>query len=359
MVQGQKREVSYDLLRAVSCTEVVILHVASEYVMSENLGIVHAGDWLSASFWRIVTNLAVPSFVMLSGAFLLRSENDNFSAFYGKNLKKILFPTMLFSLLYVIWNYIKIWMTDLLGWGIAISGKDDYLSPLRDWINGHPCVPMWYMYMLIGLYLITPVLVMVKNRISERAYLYLSCAMMVYGICVSYTCTLSWILQFAQWIGYFMLGDVIRQKCRNVTVQNAGREKNKIGILLVILANILLAGYWYLSVFCGEGELQVPASFSGIIVSCTLLQFIGISMLNLQREMFLIKVIAEYSFEIYLIHPIFCMIFGKYYGQIRKSFPTANFLLVYAAVIIFLSLLIARGYRAICGIGTKKQNMRY
>ena len=217
----RKREFSYDLLRAVSCMEVVILHVSAAYIGGKFTDIVSGRDWLLASFWRIMTNLAVPSFVMLSGAFLLQPENEDFSVFYGKSLKKILFPTILFSLIYVLWHYMEIWVAGQMGISVG-NGRDDYRSPILNWIKGQPNVTMWYMYMLIGLYLITPVLVMVKNRISGKTYFYLSCVMMVYGILVSYTCSVSWILQFAQWIGYFMLGDVIRQKCREKQYTRGG-----------------------------------------------------------------------------------------------------------------------------------------
>ena len=119
--------------------------------------------------------------------------------------------------------------------------------------------------------------------------------------------------------------------------------------MLIILSNIMLAGYWYLAVCRApeRGALSVPSHLSGIIVVCTVMQFAGISVLRIQHEISLIKTISKYSFEIYLIHPFFCEVYDQYYGRIRKSFPSADAILFYAVGIIFLSLLVARGYRAI------------
>lgn len=82
------RQTSYDLLRSISCISVVILHLASMYGKDDFINILSNTDYMTASFWRVLTTLAVPSFVMLSGAFIIKEENGNFNFFIRKHSKR-------------------------------------------------------------------------------------------------------------------------------------------------------------------------------------------------------------------------------------------------------------------------------
>ena len=75
------RECAYDLLRAVSCFFVVILHVSAIYIDASFVDITECVDYWIASFWRVVTDMGVPCFVMLSGAFLIKEKMRFFLVF--------------------------------------------------------------------------------------------------------------------------------------------------------------------------------------------------------------------------------------------------------------------------------------
>lgn len=337
MVKNCDRQYAFDWLRAVSCILVVILHVASMYLKEDFGYLISNMDYTIASFWRVLSQLAVPSFVMLSGAFVIKSENENFKFFYYKTWKRIILPTIVFSIIYVFMHYAEIFLA--LRFGIAVKAENTgFWKPVLDLLNGQPHVTMWYMYMLIPLYLITPVIVMIKKSLSINGYKKLAIIMMIYSVLVEKSCSLSWILQFVSWIGYFMLGDVIRE-CMGERRRNdvRGKNWNKIGGGIIIVAYFMLIIYWYIFTY-RSGHLEIPKSFSWIVISLTIMQFIGISMISLNTSSNFMSITAKYSLEIYLIHPMLCEICMQLFGRIMKWFPAAWMIPVYALIIVCICI---------------------
>lgn len=335
----QERVKEYDWLRGISCISIVILHISAMYLQTDFSSLIQKVDYMTASFWRVLSDFAVPSFVMLSGAFIIKDENLNYNVFYKKTIYKIIFPTLVFSIIYVLMHYAEIILAGILNINADI-GRTNIWSPIINWFKGSPHVTMWYMYMIIPLYLITPVIVIIKKSISSKAYTRLAIFMMFYGVAVSMSCSLSWILQFVEWLGYFMLGGVIRKGGQ--TLRHRYRDWNwqLIGGSLIAVAYFILIVYWYVFTY-RSGQLAVPGSFSSIVIIATLLQFMGISVLSIRIQNNLIEGISKYSFEVYLIHPIFCEVFAQLCGRILKRFPPAWFVPVYALFITIICVGIA------------------
>lgn len=267
------RQVSFDYLRAISCISVVILHISSIYLKKDFVSLASETDWVIASFWRVLTNLAVPSFVMLSGAFIIRSEAKRYKDFYFKMFRRIVLPTLIVSVIYVIMHYAEIIMAHILGMTIELE-KMDLWNPIKNMVYGKPHSTMWYMYMIIPLYFVTPVIVMVKESLSVKWYRRLAVIMMCYGLIVEKSCSLSWVLQFACWLGYFMLGDVIREWA--ISVKNSGSMWHYHMIRGAIIAYLSLSVYWYIHTY-KTSLLTVPSSFSWIVIFSTILQFVGVA----------------------------------------------------------------------------------
>lgn len=93
------------------------------------------------------TSPCVPLFFMISGALLLPCKTGvNAFDFIKKRLMKVVGPTFCFSILYVLWNKFPT------GVGDAICKLLSF--PLA--AQGHGV--MWFMYTLIGLYLLIPII---------------------------------------------------------------------------------------------------------------------------------------------------------------------------------------------------------
>jgi len=149
-------------LKIVSLFAVVILHTASPLLMDfKHAG---AGYWLVGDFYNALTRFGVPVFVMITGALLLHREY-NVTDFLKRRLSRILWPFLLWSLIY-----------------IAYSWYDEEI-PFSDsvWTNIHTVFHqlkygayyhLWYVYMLLGLYLFIPIISKFVRNASEKEIRY-------------------------------------------------------------------------------------------------------------------------------------------------------------------------------------------
>ncbi len=98
---NNNRVIYFDILNILACISVVFLHMN---------GIVHkylpSRAWKTALIFEVVCYWAVPIFVMLSGATLLKyRERYNTKTFFKKRFLKVLVPWIIWSLiLYIIKN---------------------------------------------------------------------------------------------------------------------------------------------------------------------------------------------------------------------------------------------------------------
>lgn len=155
-----------DLLRVFACYLVIQQH-ASEFFYIGDGGSVVRGD---NTFWiGIITSIArssVPLFVMISGYLLLPMRNST-SQFFKKRFTRVVYPFVAWCVLYALYY--------------MVTRGDTFLQALRNILHipinfGVEIGHLWYVYMLIGLYLIIPVISSWAAEASKkemRAYLVL------------------------------------------------------------------------------------------------------------------------------------------------------------------------------------------
>ena len=124
---------------------------------------------------------AIPCFLMLTGAFL-SARIENVREFYKKSLVKLGIPTLIFTVLYSAW-YISL---------SAINGNlhKGLINVLRYYKTGWSGHPLWYMYMLVGLYAILPIVFKAITEVKINI-LILSSVFCIWAVISSYTSTIS------------------------------------------------------------------------------------------------------------------------------------------------------------------------
>lgn len=151
------REKNYDLLRGISCIFIILLHIAALYTEDRSVYSAYKGlEFSFCDFLQIITRTAVPCFVMLSGAFMLDRNSLNLSSFYKKSIIKLGIPTLVFSLIYIAARLVS---------GIGLK------TVIFDTVNGKPIGHMWYMFMLVGLYMIYPFVFFLKEAVSKKVFI--------------------------------------------------------------------------------------------------------------------------------------------------------------------------------------------
>ncbi len=134
-----------DLLRVVACLMVVISHSADFFVgqLDNNYS-----EFLQGSFWGSLVRACVPLFVMISGVLLLPVKQDT-ATFYKKRLGRVVWPLVCWSI-----------VLPLAFWAYGAATADEAGRHLLMWpLNfTDTTVPLWYLYMLVGLYLFLPII---------------------------------------------------------------------------------------------------------------------------------------------------------------------------------------------------------
>ena len=162
-----KRIVWLDLLKLIAIFMVICIHCSDPFNVSAE-----ARSNPDYNFWGSIYGSflrpCVPLFVMITGILLLPVKLS-MKDFYKKRLLRITFPFLIWSILYNLFP----WVTGLLGLPKRIISDVFAYAPidasqtLGDALRNIVLipikfstytVPMWYLYMLIGLYLYMPLL---------------------------------------------------------------------------------------------------------------------------------------------------------------------------------------------------------
>ena len=157
-----ERNYSLDLTRIAAVLAVVMIHVSSAFVSSYEINTL---EFQTANVLDSISRLGVPLFVMISGSlFLDEKRKISTRNLYFKNIKGILFLLYLWSFLYTcIYNVVL----------PLLQNEDVVLKELiKDFILGN--YHMWYMFMIAGLYAVTPFLrLFVKKKNSRLVLLFI------------------------------------------------------------------------------------------------------------------------------------------------------------------------------------------
>ena len=295
---------SLDIIKTVAIITVLMTHISASFVI---LFPVSSPEFIWGNIIDSLSRIGVPLFVMVSGALFL-DEDKPFDAksFFRKHLLKMVVLLVIWSIVYgIFYSMVS---------GVSIL---DYIFNFAGTLYPH----IWYMYMIIGLYLITPVLRLFVKRENSKYILYfiilsvcgnfipsfLGIFKNIFGFTVAnYSSRL--YLNFASgYTTYFLLGWYItnvdiKKKAKNILIGLGG-----MGLILMI---VLTQAF----------ESSIPASYQFTYDSLSILPFVyslGSFLLlyrkeNTKKNRKVFHFISKYTFGIYMLHIIFLEIFMNY-----------------------------------------------
>ena len=163
--ETKKHIVWLDVVRLAAILMVIGVHCIDPFYISPTMrDIPEYTRW--ASIYGSLFRPSVPLFAMMTGLLLL-PVGQPLGAFYKKRIFRILFPVVIWSVLYNLFP----WFTGVLGLDKSIIGdffcytQGSESQALGDSLRDVAMIPfqfsfkenhMWYMYLLIGLYLYMP-----------------------------------------------------------------------------------------------------------------------------------------------------------------------------------------------------------
>jgi surface polysaccharide O-acyltransferase-like enzyme len=196
-----KQRIFYlDWLRVAATIMVVTIHVSAW-----DIGNMHHGPlskWLAANLYESISRASVPLFVMISGALMLGPHHEiGYKAFLQKRLTKVLIPLAGWSFIYYLYLIHR-------GDYAAFSIKHFIRLAMTNGISTH----FWFMYMILGLYLISPLVnILIKNA-AKKDIQYFLLLWLFASVIIKF---MKYLLGFGpnielyfvtDYVGYFVLG---------------------------------------------------------------------------------------------------------------------------------------------------------
>lgn len=242
----KQRDLSLDLIRIMACVMVVVMHSP---IPSDN------ANGLLLSTLSYFTTPCIGLFFMVSGALILppptASEGDAALPFMRKRLKRVLLPTLIWTLFYIV--------VKLCDGQLTTAELSRSLLSIPFSAQGHGV--LWFMYTLMGLYLVTPILRAWLRNASERDirfYLSLWFISMCYPVLRMFVgindSTTGILYYFSGYVGYFVLGHWMqrhgeRLSLRVTTLMMCASVAVPVVIKLMHWTVDFYSMFWYLSVF--------------------------------------------------------------------------------------------------------------
>lgn len=239
----KKRQIEFDLLRLIAMIAVIATHVCGSQIHEL---LVTSSDFIWLNVIRAALTWDVPVFIMISGRFFLIPEKKyTLQKMYTKYIKHLVIVFFIWSGIYTIY-YMAANYTD--GNNILKMWKEYTFEFLTGPYH------MWYIFMLVGLYIITPIL----RKISEDKMV------------MEYFIVLFFIAQFLQQYGKKLpvLGEIIK------TVL----EKSYFYIALGYVGYFVLGYYLYRYGISAKGEIILYI----VTIACILFSCLGTTFQSLE-----------------------------------------------------------------------------
>lgn len=284
-----KRAFSADFIKAIAIFGVVVIHSTVE-----PYSLIPFNDtiaWITVDMYSSLARFAVPLFVMVSGVLLLdpSKAEEPVWAFFKKRFWRIIPAFVFWTTVYFIWRfYVNKEM---------LTGQ----NIIQDIFTG-PYYHFWFIYMLVGIYLFTPVLrVFIKYAKRSTVYYFALVAVITSAIIpLLKLCTnvdLNWALFLPTgWLGYYLLGYLLKDF----------RPKMFLPILGFIIGTVTTAVGTYVVTANSGGQLNEffhdNLGFSIALSSISVFLVLNrISVRSIQIKG-LVKAVAVNSLSIYLMH---------------------------------------------------------
>jgi surface polysaccharide O-acyltransferase-like enzyme len=145
-----------DVIRAGGAFLVVLAHVILYPVLRGS------GPLWAQSLYYTASRVAVPLFFMASG-YLLLGKQEGYNAFYRKRALRVFIPFLIWSFIYLAWN------GGFSGAPFTIGSIGEGLLRI---LRGPRASHLWFFYVLISLYLITPTLRIFTTNAKPRDLVY-------------------------------------------------------------------------------------------------------------------------------------------------------------------------------------------
>lgn len=350
MEKQQNRVWYLDYLRIIATIAVIVLHVAAQNWYAVGID---TFEWKVFCVSDSLVRWSVPVFVMISGALFLHNDKPlSIENLYKKYIWRLIIAFLFWSAVYI---------SDEAFRGVGLK------AVVGGFIKGSN--HLWFIYMIIGLYMITPFLRKITE--SEKLTQYFLILTLIMTIFLPWVVSLLRIVGFphASWIqdcynaitskmtfyftsgyvGYYVLGYYLSRKDMSPVLRKVCYAVGIIGTIATVILT-----FWY------SEKMGKPNSFFysylGFTTVCSSLGVFTFARYRLaklvpgERMAVLISKASNYSFGVYLCHILVLNAIRSIFGISTLSGNPLVSVLGLSVTVLVVSYLISGIFNHIPGL---------
>jgi len=277
-------------LRALATILVIMLHICADYMLDYKK---NDWQWESVNAISSITRMCIGLFLMITGALLV-AKTTNLKTFLKRRFSRLLLPFLFWSIVYIILDY----YTD---------GKPlDLIIQQSIYFGAY--YHFWYIYILIGIYLLIPVLsifLIHANKNNIQYFLVIWTIWLVANMQLFQDIIPNINLTyFSGYVGYVVLGYYYHYIYK----------KTKAYKMIIVLVLGYLVTFIGTSISSSQHDDLETIFYQYLDINVALMAagtFLLFKYYVTKTNQFLI-LISKYSFGIYFIHPLFIFVLKRF-----------------------------------------------
>jgi len=338
---GQDSGFSYrvDVIRVVAIVMVILLHSQNDLTVQQLVPFEQV-RWTTVAVYQSIGRIGVPLFLMLTGLLLLQPSKsaESLGAFFKKRWDRIGLPVIFWSMVFFAWAF-------------GVQHQPLTANALVQGVLTGPQYQFWYIYMLVGLYLLTPLLRVLMAHANRGLIKY---GLILWFVSASIMPLVHLVTPFyvddnvfvlTGYVGYFLLGAFL------LTTKTTRRGLlwflTGLGVALTAISTYVLAAT------VGGSQMYI---FQQYLSPTIILTAVSLFLLLITRQTpvaqetqkpsvtrKLVRLISENTFPLFLFHVIILETLQQGYLGIAINGSTINSVIgvpLMTVMVLFLTLCI-------------------
>lgn len=312
------RDVSLDLLKTISMILVIVIHLSNYYC--RNASDMQTTNFIVSVIYDGLSRICVPLFFMVSGVVILNGKYDGRK--YARRIIKFIYILAFWSIVYYLWDafYMKY------EYDIVEDFFNVFFTPNK--------VHLWFMYPIIGLYIIAPFIQKMVNGMDkklENLFLFLwigfSGGVYIFSLLVEKLDVIINIvyplpmIQETYWLGYFVAGYILYKRLQKLKGETRYNLLLVVSFIASMFITIGLTLYYSIVDGVFYEEYYVYRSLFIVIATLSFFSYVIINSARILKRSVekAAATLVTYSFGVYLSHLMFYNILVKEFDVLRLN----------------------------------------
>lgn len=321
-----------EVVRVIATLAVVLLHISMTVIDRFEFDHIGNTNFIILDICQLMARFAVPCFIMITGALLLNPNKEMSKEKIFKYIIRIAIVLITFGTFYA---FLEIFFEK------KTINLEIIFTSILNVLQGKSWAHMWYLYTLIGLYILTPILRIVVNKLNESELFNVILVFLIGAIGIN---TINHLLNLEIenymlvniWILYYLVGYYM-------TLEN-----NKLSFKRINNYFIIITALGFMIILDIFNIVNYQENLKWIVNGDNIFVFLySIGMFGCIKEKFnkdikqnkFIEILSKYSFSIYILHPFWINLLYKVFNITPLNFPIFVGILIMFILIFILTLI--------------------